>query len=256
MAQTYTPPAQDMPWPVPRAAIDLAAEAEGLYLVAYRCPAGVWTIGRGRTAGVQPGMVCTVEQADRWFLEECVERVEQIKAKCTQPPTPNQLGALWSLHYNIGAGAFESSTVLRAHNRGDWQAAARAFALWNKARVNGVLTELPGLTRRRAAEAALYLTPEPGAPPEPMVQAVQTETPLRDSTTIRSGAVIAGTGVVTAIAEAAGSLQGLGESLRAAKAVLIETLGVPADWILPAVCIGVAWVLIRDRMARRRDGWT
>lgn len=73
------------------------------------------------------------------------------------PPTPNELGALVSLAYNIGVDALAGSTVLRRHNAGDREGAAHAFAMWNKARVNGRLRVLPGLVKRRAAEAALYL---------------------------------------------------------------------------------------------------
>jgi hypothetical protein len=70
--------------------------------------------------------------------------------------------------------------ALRPQNRGDHAAAARAFGLWNKARVNGKLTELRGLTSRRAAEAALYLRPSDGKP-APMPQAVAPESRIAAS---------------------------------------------------------------------------
>jgi len=63
-----------------------------------------------------------------------------------------------SLCYNIGAGAFAGSTVLREHCAGAYQAAADAFLMWNKATIDGVLKEVAGLTRRRQAERTLYLT--------------------------------------------------------------------------------------------------
>jgi hypothetical protein len=65
-----------------------------------------------------------------------------------------------SLAFNIGLGGFRTSSVLRAHKAGNTSAAANAFGLWNKATVDGKLVEMPGLTRRRAAETALYLTPD------------------------------------------------------------------------------------------------
>jgi lysozyme len=68
------------------------------------------------------------------------------------PTTDNQFSAMVSLAYNIGVGAFARSTVARKHNEGDHQAAAEAFALWNKA--GGRV--LAGLVRRRKEEADLY----------------------------------------------------------------------------------------------------
>lgn len=246
-------PDPKLPWPIPMAAVALVAEAEGMRLKAYRCPAGVWTIGRGRTTNVKPGDTCTQEQADQWLCDELTGFAHGVQTACTQAPTETELGAMTSLAYNIGIEGFRRSTVLKAHNAGNRQAAGRAFALWNKARVNGALVELPGLTARRAAEAALYLSTTDE--PTHMPQAVEAETPLRQSTTIKGGTVIGGAGIVAGLGEAAGSLQGLGEPLKAAKGVLTETLGIPPSWILPLVLVVVAWVLLRDRIERRTEGW-
>jgi lysozyme len=251
----YIAPSRALEFPVPRAAVDMAAESEGLRMKAYRCPAGVWTIGRGRTRGVAPGMECSLEQADAWFLEECHERVKQIEAVCTEAPTPNQLGGMWSLHYNIGDAAFANSTVLKAHNRGDFVAAARAFSLWDKARVGGVLTALPGLTARRAAEAALYLAPEPDAPHAPLPQAVAAESSIAASPIAKGGAVTIGAGVLSGLSEAAGSLGGLSGPFSGAKDLLVNTLGVPPSWILPMVLIGAGGLIVRWRLKQRADGW-
>ena len=164
-------PEPSLPWPIPLEAVRLIAESEqgptgGCALKAYQCPAGVWTIGWGETDAVKRGDRCTKEQADRWLCEDLVDRTKAILAVCKVPPSDNELGAMVSLSYNIGLGwegsikpagaknGFRQSTVLKAHNLGDHPAAGRAFALWNKARVNGQLTELRGLTVRRAAEAA------------------------------------------------------------------------------------------------------
>ena len=165
-------PDRVLPWPIPMAAVALIAEAEGCRLNAYRCPAGVPTIGWGETDGVQMGDSCTQEQADRWLLEDLQERTRAVQALCTSTPSRNELGALVSLAYNIGVAALAGSTALRQHNSGDHLAAARALGLWDKARVGGVLTVLPGLTARRAREMALYLTPDDHtAQPQPIPQA-------------------------------------------------------------------------------------
>ena len=72
------------------------------------------------------------------------------------PCTDNQFGALVSLAYNIGLGGEAHSTVQRLHNAGDYQGAAQAFLMWDKAGGRVV----PALLRRRGEERALYLTPD------------------------------------------------------------------------------------------------
>ena len=248
-------PDPGLPWPIPLDAVAVAAEAEGLRLKAYRCPAGVWTIGRGRTTNVKPGDTCTVKQADRWFCDELTERAGDVKAACTQAPSDNELGAMTSLAYNIGPDGFKASTVLKCHNRGDWQSASRAFGLWNMARVNGVLTELPGLTARRAAEAALYLKPDGDEAQHVMPQAVEAESSLSASPISRGGIAAAGTGVVGAVASASESLGGLREPIAHARDLLVNTLGIPAAWVPWLVLIGVGVAVVWWRGQQRAKGW-
>lgn len=248
-------PDRNLPWPVPMAAVALIAEREGCRLRAYRCPAGVFTCGWGETEGVTPDTVWTQAEADRRLCESLTRRAGEVRAVCTEAPTPNQLGAMLSLQYNIGQAAFARSSVLRAHNRADWPAAARAFHLWDKARVNGVLTVLPGLTARRAAEAALYLTPEPDAPREPMPQAVEAESPPAASPILQGGAATAGAGILAAIAEAQQYLGPVGDAFRAGRSFLADAVGVPPSWVLPGVLIAAGVVVVRWRLAQRRGGW-
>lgn len=247
-------PDPTLPWPIPMAAVALIAEAEGCRLTAYRCPAGVPTIGWGETDGVQMGDTCTQDQADRWLLEDLQERTRAVQALCTRTPSRNELGALVSLAYNIGTGALAKSTALRQHNAGQHEAAARAICLWDKARVGGVLTTLPGLTARRAREQALYLTPdEPRA--EPMPQAVEAESKIATSPIARGGAVAAGAGVLEGLRQMGDSLGSIKAPMDAARSVLVDTLGVPAEWILPAVLIAAGALVVRWRLAQRRQGY-
>lgn len=117
-----------------------------------------WTIGIGSTtdengAPVRPGDVWSVARARARFqahLAEFGQEVDRLIAG--KPTTALQKAAMTSLAYNIGIGALSRSTVLRRHRAGDYPAAADAFALWNKA--GGRV--MPGLTRRRKAEADLY----------------------------------------------------------------------------------------------------
>ena len=136
-----------------RAGLGLIQTFEGCKLSAYLCPAGVPTIGYGRTTGVKLGQTITQAQADAWLLEEYDGFERKVRALVKVPLTANQLGALVSFAYNVGTGALGSSTLLRLLNKGDYAGAALQFARWNKA--GGRV--LNGLTRRRKAEADLFV---------------------------------------------------------------------------------------------------
>lgn len=183
----------------------LLLEFEGESLRPYRCSAGIPTIGvgattypDGRKVTMKDAMI-TQQESRAMLKEECARYVRSVEQLLTWEATANQVVAMSSLAYNIGLGALKKSTVLRAHNEGNFSAAARAFALWNKARVNGKLQEVRGLTSRRAAEAALYLRPEPSPYKEPPVQAVSEESSLAKSPINVTGAssVVAGGATIT-----------------------------------------------------------
>lgn len=243
------------------AAVALIAESEGLRLTAYRCPAGVPTIGWGETSGVHMGDTCTKEDADRWLCEDLTDRCKAIRAVCKVQPSPNELGALVSLAYNIPWGSarnkvsgFITSTVLKQHNAGNRDAAARAFGLWNKARVNGVLTVLPGLEIRRAKEKALYLTPE-NAASEPMPQAVEAESKLRKSPMAQAAAVIVGAPVVELATQASEGVGALKPAIAAVKTLATETLGIPTQWVVPVLLIVAGLIVLRWRLRQRSEGY-
>ena len=122
---------------------------------AYADPIGVITIGWGFTVGVKKGDRMTRAEAEERLAREVKHYENGVRAMCERIPNENELAAMTCLAYNIGLAGFARSTVLREHNAGHPLAAAEAFALWNKA--GGKV--LPGLTRRRKAEAMLYLTP-------------------------------------------------------------------------------------------------
>jgi len=249
----------DRPLPIVRAAVELIAEKEqgpngGPALRAYKCPAGVWTIGLGETAGVKPGMTCTESEAWDMLFRDLAARAQAVQGMLTNPANPNQLGALVSLTYNIGLDAFRKSSVLRLHNKGDFAAAARAFDLWNKAKVNGKLVVLAGLTARRKAEAALYLTPDEHDWREPMPQAVEPEQAPAASTRVQTGGAVAGLGVLGAIGEAKDALGPLGEAVAAAKGFLADTLGIPAQYVPLALLVGVGCFLIWHFYGQRKRG--
>lgn len=138
-------------------AANLIKAAEGCRLNAYKCPAGIWTIGYGHTKGVKEGDTWTQAQADK-ALEQDIETY--LKAVLIACPSlehyPNRLAACISLAYNIGTGAFASSSVARYIRRGEYRAAADAFLLW----VYAGKQKLPGLVTRRQREREVFLQDE------------------------------------------------------------------------------------------------
>jgi lysozyme len=115
-----------------------------------------WTIGWGSTgADIKRGAVWTQQQCDDRFTEHLDEFAGKVaKLLGDAPTTQHQFDALVSIAYNVGTGNLGSSTLLRKHKAGDHEGAAAEFAKWNKAAGK----VMAGLTRRRAAEAALYVS--------------------------------------------------------------------------------------------------
>lgn len=142
-----------------RTGIGLIKRFEGLRLTAYRCPAGVWTIGYGHTSAagapdVTPGMTITPQEADDILIRDLVKYEAAVSRALTRSPSQAEFDSMVSLCFNIGPGPFASSSLVRRYNAGDRARAADAFLMWDKAagRV------LPGLSARRAAERRLFLT--------------------------------------------------------------------------------------------------
>lgn len=137
----------------------LIKASEGVRLTAYKPVPGepYWTIGYGHYGpDVRAGQRITMAQADR-FLVQDLRRFEQAVARHVRVPlNQHEFDALVSLAYNIGEGNLASSTVVRQLNAGRRRLAAAAFAMWTRGGVP--LRVLPGLVKRRAAEARLFLS--------------------------------------------------------------------------------------------------
>lgn len=132
--------------------LSLIKRFEGLRLKAYICPAGVPTIGYGTTKGVRMGQTITEEEAERLLREDVAVFERGVDEAVKVPLNPNQRAALVSFAYNVGLGAFRTSTLLRLLNKGDYAGAAKQFDRWTK----GGGKVLPGLVKRRAAERELF----------------------------------------------------------------------------------------------------
>ena len=224
--------------------IALITEFEGFREKAYQDVVGIWTIGYGFTLGVRPGDTITKAQAKARLARELDGYEAAVTRACTNEPNQNEFDALVCFAFNVGVSGMAKSSVIKAHNRGDHQAAARAFSLWNKA--GGKVW--PGLTRRRAAEAALYLTPMPDDVSDPvegpaldMPQRVDSESSLSRSPIVAGSGIAAG---ATAAAEVARSVSDVREAL-----------GDWLPWVLVAIAVGAAGWAIWSRMQQRRGGW-
>jgi lysozyme len=139
------------------AGLQIIENSEGLRLRAYPDPGTggePWTIAYGHTAGVHPGQTCTVAQAQA-FLRSDVAVAERAVAAATHVAlTPNEFSALVSFEYNTGAFTGGHPIVARI-NAHDFAGALVHLKMY----INGGDGPLPGLVTRRAAEAALFLTP-------------------------------------------------------------------------------------------------
>lgn len=138
-------------------ALPLVQLWEGRSLVAYRDIAGIPTICDGETRGVKMGDRATPAECDA-MTEEAVAEFEAAIRPCLPRSLPTETRAAFVVTaYNIGADAFCKSSMARRASAGDLRGACDALLMWNKAKVNGKLQPVRGLTSRRTAERALCL---------------------------------------------------------------------------------------------------
>ncbi|WP_167957976.1 lysozyme [Anaerosporobacter faecicola] len=141
--------------------IKLITSFEGYRNKAYKCPAGVWTIGYGTTVypsgkKVKSGDTCTKKQAIA-YLKHDLEKFEKIVAKKVNVKklNQNQFDALVSFAYNTGTVGVTMCACIKVKN---YKGCAKSMLSWNKTTVNGKKVVLAGLTRRRKAESDLFLS--------------------------------------------------------------------------------------------------
>ena len=134
--------------------INLIKNFEGCRLEAYKCSAGVWTIGYGHTGSdVYKGLTITQEKAESLLKSDLIVHCNNVSKLVKVKLNQNQFDALVSFEYNIGYGNFSSSTLLNLLNKGDYAGAANQFERWVYA--GGKV--LAGLQKRRKAEKELFL---------------------------------------------------------------------------------------------------
>ena len=132
--------------------LDLIKKYEGLRLEAYKCPAGVWTIGYGHTKGVIKGMKISKEEAET-LLKQDVSIVELQVVNTVGKLSDCKIDALVSFAYNVGIAAFRNSTLCRkVKANSDDPAIRNEFMKW----IYAGGKKLQGLERRRKEEAEMY----------------------------------------------------------------------------------------------------
>jgi lysozyme len=130
----------------------LIKKFEGCELEAYKCPAGVWTIGYGHTKDVKEGDKINKDEANYLLQEEMIEFESYIDDMVEVELNQSQYDALCAWVYNLGPSNLGSSTLLKVLNEGKYEEVPQQIKRWNKA--NGEV--LTGLIRRREAEALLF----------------------------------------------------------------------------------------------------
>jgi lysozyme len=129
--------------------LGLTEREEALRLTAYQDSGGIWTIGFGHTGqDVFPGQVITRQQAITWLQNDVQKAVNAVNASVRVSVTQQDFDSLVDFTYNVGVHAFETSTLLKKLNAGDYAGANAAFKSWVfvKGQVN------KGLWNRRQAE--------------------------------------------------------------------------------------------------------
>ena len=191
---------------------------------------------------VKEGETLTKKQALDRFDKDLKKFEAGVSESVTVPLTQNQFDALVSFVFNVGLGAFQKSTLLRKLNAGDYAAVPGELMKWTKAGGK----ELPGLVRRRRAEAGLWRGLDDKAQ---NVRAVPDEPPVKTITQSKeaNGAVVAGAGSAAAVVTEIAPLVRQGTDITTA---LTTALGRPAVIaLIVMILISVAiWYWRKQRL--------
>ncbi|QCG89386.1 lysozyme [Azospirillum sp. TSH100] len=248
---------------IPQAAVDLVKEAEGLRLTAYPDPAtggAPWTIGYGHTGpDVRPGLRITEAQAEQLLQADLDAAAAVVDRAVTVDLSDNQRGALMAFVMNVGAGrkakgkdagkdgfvtlkTGQPSTLLRKLNVGDAAGAAAEFAKWTR----GAGKMMPGLVKRRAAEAALFLSGEVH-PVSRVAEPAPTMKPMAKSVSAVSGGGALGLAGVAALLDQA-------RDVSAALKELLEVLPSGAlGWAVATLLGAAVAVMLYRRWEDQRE---
>ena len=233
---------------VNNASLDLIRRFEGWRSKAYKCSAGVLTIGYGHTSSagaprVKPGMTISKADGEEILRRDVENFAKGVRRLLKVDLNPNQFGALVSFAYNVGLGNFKKSSVLRVANARQFDRVPRRLALWNKAKGK----VLKGLVRRRGDEGALFMTPVSAAvsdAEEPINDKSHIDEPVGKPMTQSTTNIAA---IITALAGVTGTLSGSMKEL--GSAIGGQYGSVAAIAIMAA---GAFWI-IRERRKKSLD---
>ena len=230
-----------------REGLDLIKAHEGLRLEAYLCPAGVWTIGYGHTSAagapaVYKGMVIDLGEADKILRADLTKFEGYVRDALKVTLHPSQFSALVSFCFNVGPAAFRGSSVLKAVNSRRFDLVPSRLALWNK----GDGKVLPGLVRRRADEAKLFMSGLHAPEVYPSTKVVPSPgKPIMASTTAMAGFGVGIAGATSTVAQIALNLATIRDSF-GVEALLIG-LGV-------LTVLGGAYIIYERIKKSKEDG--
>jgi GH24 family phage-related lysozyme (muramidase) len=136
------------------------ANQEGCRLKPYQCSANVWTVGLGHTQGVTQKTRLTEQQAAEYFVKDMAAAEQVVNKHLSQTPTQGEYDMMVSFVYNLGAGNFTRSTLLKKFNQGDRVGACNEYLRW--VFVNGKDCRLKqsncaGIPKRRSIERDVCL---------------------------------------------------------------------------------------------------
>jgi lysozyme len=230
------------------AGFELIKEFEGLRLKAYLCPANVWTIGYGHTLGVTEGMAINKFEADA-FLVSDVRQFEAAVMRSLKnvPLEQHEFDALVCFAFNVGAKAFQSSTLVKVLNDGRKKDVPAQLMRWTKAGGK----ELKGLVRRRRAEAALWR----GLDDKAVFGVNTNEKPDRPS--LRKPITQSKTAIVSVIGTASGAAAVANEVADTVQNTVYSVQNITAvvPWfILGAVILAAGAFVIWDRYQKLKEG--
>jgi len=242
------------PMKVSREGRSLIKTMEGNVLHAYQDCVGIWTIGVGHTAAAgdpkpAPGMRISDTESDQILARDLTKFEIGVMKLLKRQPTQAQFDAMVSLAFNIGPGAFAKSSVVSRFNRGDFDGAAAAFLMWNKAGGRVVA----GLDRRRRAEMKLFNTGSPdqakakfgimNIDPEEMPKELDAPEPPKTMATSKTGWTVIATGV-SGVGAAATAAQPILEGVQNVKDTAGQAVGlIGVDGKL-AILLGFALVIV------------
>lgn len=221
--------------------LKLIKQFEGWRSKAYRCSAGVLTIGYGHTSMAGPptvksGMVITKAEGEAILKRDLRKYEKAVNDAVRVNLNQEQFDALVSFTYNIGPGAFRKSSALKAVNARRFDEVPRRLAMWNKA--GGRV--LAGLVRRRAAEGELFMSGnrEDRFAAAELPDIPQGKSPTQSTTNI--AAAVSGVAGVTA----------------AGREIVDNTNSMmqAAPWIVTCIVIaGATWWVWRERNRKSRE---